>query len=138
LEQARGCRIRSARGYIVVKDGIAVHGETLRGAIQTLSARRRGQRGPVRLDRLPAELLYRRAEAAARTNPDCLITLADARRAGYCDPGIRSYCYQASIGDALVDGQITARRLFDALPRVCNTLAAVLLIRIAESRRKAA
>jgi hypothetical protein len=133
LKQARGCHIRSVRGYITVRDGIAVHGETLRGAVHILAARPRGR---TRLVDLPADVLYRRVDAAVRRKPDAIITLVDAERAGYCDAGVYSYCYRAGIEDALADGQITAKRLGEALARHWDTLAAALLIRVVERRTR--
>jgi len=144
LVQKQGCSLGIHRGYIAVRRRAgqygeridAVHGYSVRGAVHTLARRITGSARRADLAVLPAEALLARAEEAARRNPNAVITMADARRAGYCDSGIRSYCYRSGIGDALVDGRITAARLYEALERAWDPLAARLLISVAERRRR--
>jgi len=105
VERGRGYSATVERGVLAVCGATSYHGTDAAGALRGIARKQAGATGAP--PRLPV-----------RKHPDLRVSLADVRKVGACESGIRSWCHATGMSDALERGWATVAELAPAYERM--------------------
>jgi hypothetical protein len=105
VERGRGYSATVERGVLAISGAVSYHGADAAGALRGIARKREGATAAP--PRLPV-----------RKHPDLRVSLADVRKVGACESGIRSWCHAAGMSDALERGWATVAELAPAYERM--------------------
>jgi len=119
VEQSRGSSVKTVQGYIARANGISYHASTLAKALAGL--KRKANAKSISL--LSNEQLLE----VAQRHSSAIVSVADARAIGACEPGIRSWIARTNI--ALREEATTLGELVAAYTVVPATEARAVIVR---------
>lgn len=131
LEQSRGYTLVVQDGYIARQGVVAYHGKTAKSALAGLARKLKlAEDDQIFKALLTPEKITR----LVKRHPDLVVSVRDARNAGACEYGIRSWCYRVGLDyDA---GETTLAKVVAAFEQEPNPWARAAMVVALRRQRK--